>query len=103
MLNSVIEVVKTVARDEIMPRYLKVARQRKSDGSMFTEADIASQNALTAALVKIADYPVLGEEMPFELQKELWQAGGEVCGVSTPSMAHPISSTACPTLRFQWR
>lgn len=75
MLNSVIEAVKTVSRDEIMPRYLKVARQRKSDGSMFTEADIASQNALTAALVKIADHPVLGEEMPFELQKELWQTG----------------------------
>ncbi|BCB28685.1 phosphatase [Sulfurimicrobium lacus] len=75
MLNSVIEVVKTVAQVEIMPRYLKVARQRKSDGSMFTEADIASQNALVAALVKIADHPVLGEEMPFELQKELWQAG----------------------------
>ena len=75
MLNAVIEAVKTVAQAEIMPRYLKVARQRKSDGSMFTEADIASQNALTAALVKIADHPVLGEEMPFELQKELWQAG----------------------------
>lgn len=77
MLNLVIEAVKTVARDEIMPRYLKVARQRKGDGSMFTEADIASQNALVAALVKIANYPVLGEEMPFELQKELWQAGAE--------------------------
>lgn len=75
MLNAVIEAVKTVARDEIMPRYLKVARQRKSDGSMFTEADIASQNALTAALMEIADHPVLGEEMPFELQQELWLAG----------------------------
>lgn len=75
MLNAVIEVVKTVAQREIMPRYLKVARQRKSDGSMFTEADIAAQNALAVALVKIADHPVLGEEMPFELQKELWQAG----------------------------
>ena len=75
MLNAVIAAVKTVAQREIMPRYLKVARQRKSDGSMFTEADIAAQNALAAALVKIADHPVLGEEMPFELQKELWQAG----------------------------
>ncbi len=75
MLNAVIEAVKTVARLEVMPRYLKVARQRKSDGSMFTEADIASQNALTSALTKIADLPVLGEEMPFELQQELWRAG----------------------------
>lgn len=76
MLNQVIEAVKAVAQTEIMPRYLKVARQRKSDGSMFTEADIASQNALVEALAKIADHPVLGEEMPFEQQKELWHAGG---------------------------
>lgn len=75
MLNAVIEAVKTVSREEIMPRYLKVARQRKSDGSMFTEADLAAQNALVSALTAIAGHPVLGEEMPFALQKELWQAG----------------------------
>lgn len=67
--------VKEVAQGEVMPRYLKVARQRKSDGSMFTEADIACQAALTTALVLIADCPVLGEEMPFELQQELWRSG----------------------------
>lgn len=77
MLNAVIAAVKTVARDEIMPRYLKVARQRKSDGSMFTEADIASQNALTAALTAIAGHPVLGEEMTCEQQQALWFAGGD--------------------------
>lgn len=77
MLNQVLEAVKTVAHREIMPRYLKVARQRKSDGSMFTEADLASQNALTEALGSIADFPVLGEEMPFEQQQALWQAGKE--------------------------
>lgn len=75
MLSQVIAAVKTVAQREIMPRYLKVARQRKSDGSMFTEADIASQNALTTALARIVDHPVLGEEMPFEEQQELWRAG----------------------------
>jgi myo-inositol-1(or 4)-monophosphatase len=75
MLNSVIEAVKTVAQREIMPRYLKVARQRKHDGSMFTEADIASQDALSSALVGIASLPVLGEEMPFERQQQLWMDG----------------------------
>jgi len=77
MLQAVIEVVKKVAQQEIMPRYLKVAHQRKTDGSIFTEADIAAQNALVSALQQIHDYPVLGEEMPAERQEALWRAGEE--------------------------
>lgn len=75
MLDAVMQAVKSVAAREIMPRYLKVARQRKSDGSMFTEADLASQTALAAALTGILDCPVLGEEMPGDRQRELWQEG----------------------------
>ncbi|MDD5329629.1 MAG: inositol monophosphatase family protein [Sulfuricella sp.] len=75
MLTAVIEAVKTVARQEIMPRYLKVAHQRKTDGSVFTEADIAAQTALIAALRKICDCPVLGEEMAPEQQEALWREG----------------------------
>jgi len=77
MLQAVIEVVKKVAQQEIMPRYLKVAHQRKTDGSIFTEADIAAQNALVSALQQIHDCPVLGEEMPAERQEALWRAGEE--------------------------
>ncbi len=76
-LQRVIDVVKAVAQTEIMPRYLKVARQHKADGSLCTEADIASQAALTQGLQKILPYPVLGEEMPFEKQKAQWLAGTE--------------------------
>ncbi len=43
MLDAVIAAVKAVAQQEILPRYLKVARQRKADGSLFTEADLATQ------------------------------------------------------------
>jgi myo-inositol-1(or 4)-monophosphatase len=75
MLTAVIEAVKTVARQEIMPRYLKVAHQRKTDGSVFTEADIAAQTALIAALRGICDCPVLGEEMALEQQEALWREG----------------------------
>ena len=75
MLRALVKVVKSVAHREVMPRYLKVAHQHKSDGSLCTEADIAAQNALTSALKQIADYPVLGEEMPSEMQKACWQAG----------------------------
>ena len=40
MLDAVIAVVKEVAQQEVMPRYLQVTRQRKLDGSLFTEADL---------------------------------------------------------------
>jgi Archaeal fructose-1,6-bisphosphatase and related enzymes of inositol monophosphatase family len=77
MLNQVIALVRQVARDEVMPRYLKVAHSHKTDGSMCTEADVACQHALTAGLREIAPYPVLGEEMTEEEQIALWAAGTE--------------------------
>jgi myo-inositol-1(or 4)-monophosphatase len=55
VLEKVITVVKEVAQQVIMPRYLQVDRQLKSDGSFFTEADVAAQNALLHELQKI--YP----------------------------------------------
>lgn len=75
MLKAVVAAVKLVAAEEIMPRYLKVAHQRKSDGSLCTEADTASQQALTKKLQAILNVPVLGEEMSSGEQLALWQAG----------------------------
>jgi myo-inositol-1(or 4)-monophosphatase len=72
MLNQLIQAVKTVARDEVMPCYQKVAHQRKSDGSIFTQADLATQVALNISLKKILDCPVLGEEMTDAEQKQIW-------------------------------
>ncbi len=72
MLNQLIQAVKTVAHDEVMPCYLKVAHQRKSDGSIFTQADLAAQTALNISLKKIVDCPVLGEEMTEAEQKQIW-------------------------------
>jgi myo-inositol-1(or 4)-monophosphatase len=73
MLNQLIQAVKTVARDEVMPCYLKVAHERKSDGSIFTQADLATQVALNISLKKILDCPVLGEEMTEAEQKQIWR------------------------------
>jgi len=73
--ESVIDAVKRVAADEVMPRYLKVAHQRKADGSLFTEADLAAQAALTRRLQSIYPGPVMGEEMTREEQVELWLKG----------------------------
>src|SRR5574337_806722 len=67
--------VRELAREEILPRYLKTARRRKADGSLFTEADMESQRRLVAALPKLMPGPVLGSEMTAAAQAELWQNG----------------------------
>lgn len=75
ILEQVIAAARAVGRDEVMPRYLKVAHARKDDGSLFTEADLAAQRALETRLKAIVDCPVLGEEMTDAEQSSLWQAG----------------------------
>jgi len=75
LLKAVIAAVKLVTAEEIMPRYLKVAHQHKSDGSLCTEADIATQSALTKKLQAILNVPVLGEEMTEAEQCSQWDAG----------------------------
>jgi myo-inositol-1(or 4)-monophosphatase len=75
LLPRLIEAVKRVAHQEVMPRYLNVARHRKSDGSLFTQADLAAQEALVRELRTLADCPFLGEEMGDAQQKALWEAG----------------------------
>lgn len=77
MLLSVLSTIKTVAQTEIMPRYLKVARLKKDDGSVFTEADVASQAALVEGLRAVHDCPVLGEEMSVVEQEYLWKQAGQ--------------------------
>jgi len=69
--QQVIEGVKRVAADEIMPRYRSVVATRKDDGSLVTEADFASQRALVRSLTKIEALPVMGEEMAREAQQEI--------------------------------
>lgn len=75
MLNAVIAAVKAVAQQEVLPRYLRVARQRKVDGSVITEADLATQEALSRELRKIYPGTVVGEEMPEQEQVNQWLAG----------------------------
>jgi myo-inositol-1(or 4)-monophosphatase len=70
---ATLDAVKRVAQLEIMPRYLKVAHERKSDGSLCTQADIAAQTYLTRELKRIAECPVLGEEMRADEQEAVWE------------------------------
>jgi myo-inositol-1(or 4)-monophosphatase len=75
MLKAVTAAVRLVAAEEIMPRYMKVAHQHKSDGSLCTDADTAAQEALTRKLQGILNVPVIGEEMGEAEQIESWACG----------------------------
>ncbi len=75
MLERVADAVRQVAAEEIMPRFQRVRHERKSDGSLLTEADLVAQSALVEALRRIHDVPVMGEEMSAERQGELWIDG----------------------------
>jgi myo-inositol-1(or 4)-monophosphatase len=72
LLKALVEIVKSVARAEVMPRYLGVARHRKSDGSLFTQADLAAQSALLRELHHLRPAPALAEEMSSNDQEALW-------------------------------
>lgn len=75
MLKAIAAAMKLVAEKEIMPRYMRVAHQLKYDGSLCTEADIASQQALISRLQAIHNVPVLGEEMDVDYQQKIWGNG----------------------------
>ena len=75
MLDKVIELARGVGDNVVMPHYLKVARQRKHDGTALTEADLAAQAALEVGLKAILDCPVVGEEMSAERQRQNWESG----------------------------
>jgi myo-inositol-1(or 4)-monophosphatase len=77
LLDQVIAACRDIGREEVMPRYLKVAHERKVDGSLLTEADVAAQNALFKRLRAIAPYPMLGEEMTDAEQRDVWALGDE--------------------------
>jgi myo-inositol-1(or 4)-monophosphatase len=77
VLEDVVAAVKSVAQQEILPRYLRVARQRKADGSLFTEADIVTQEVLSRELRVICPGPVVAEEMTEQEQKDRWDVGDE--------------------------
>lgn len=70
------QVVREVAAQVIMPRYLKVLREHKADGSIFTEVDIAAQRALAFRLQMLRPQAVLGEEELSEAeQHRMWAEG----------------------------
>lgn len=82
---AVTQVVREVAAQVVMPRYLRVVREHKGDGTIFTEVDIAAQRALAERLQRLRERPMLGEEEMGEAeQRRLWDEGGEGLWVVDP-------------------
>ncbi|MGE8355678.1 MAG: inositol monophosphatase family protein [Microvirgula sp.] len=76
-VDQVIHLLREIAQTEVMPRFLRVSATRKHDGTPFTEADLATQDALARALPDIIPAPVLGEEMSPCEQAALWDKAGD--------------------------
>ena len=82
-LDAIVALVRDVSALELMRRFRHVQAERKHDGSLVTEADRAVDAALVAALPKLFDCPVLGEEMPGPEQRRIWREAGW-CGCVDP-------------------
>ncbi len=76
MLDACIALVREVAQREIIPRFLRVSHgQRKDDGSLCSEADLAAQHFLLGRLTEIRPCPIIGEEMTPAAQQAGWRNG----------------------------
>jgi len=70
------EIVMSAAREELLPRFARVKRGRKADGSVVTEADLVVQQRLAEALqTRWPDTVFLGEEMSAAEQDALLTTG----------------------------
>ena len=73
LAEPVMALLRVVAASELMPRFKRVTAEKKHDGTVVTEADRAVEAALAKALPDIFNCPVLGEEMPPDVQQKLWR------------------------------
>ena len=71
-LDTLVEVVKSTAARELLPRFTRIHQQLKADGSIVTEADHAMQQALQSALQsRWPHIAFLGEEMTAAQQEQI--------------------------------
>lgn len=71
-LDKLVEIVKTTAVRELLPRFTRTHQQIKADGSIVTEADHAMQQSLKSLLQSCwPRIAFLGEEMPATQQEQI--------------------------------
>jgi len=69
--DELADLIRAVARDELLPRFRHSRRSWKADGSIVTEADLAVQARMTDELQqRYPDIPLLGEEMEAGEQRD---------------------------------
>jgi myo-inositol-1(or 4)-monophosphatase len=77
-LSAIRELVRTAARELLLPHFAEVQRHIKMDGSVVTEVDHAMQDRLQRDLGKHwPDYDFLGEEMPARERMKLVELSGK--------------------------
>lgn len=75
---ELVELVRTAACEELLPRFTRVVQQHKADGSILTEADLAIDRHLRTELTR--RWPTIGflsEEMDRAEQERLLQTADE--------------------------
>ncbi|MGD2112646.1 MAG: inositol monophosphatase [Gammaproteobacteria bacterium] len=75
-LKALREIITSAGAAELLPRFARVERAHKADGSVLTEADLAVQARIAGQLQ--AGWPetvFLGEEMPADEQQALLESG----------------------------
>jgi len=77
MQDAAIVLVREVAQQEVIPRFLRVRHALKDDGSLFSEADLAAQHYLAERLPEIRKDPIIGEEMSRSEQLAGWESGDD--------------------------
>ena len=74
LLNKIEDLAIRVSNNFVLPNFSSVRAVHKSDGSLVTDIDIQAQVELSQQLVKLADFPVLGEEMTMLEQQAIIDA-----------------------------
>jgi len=78
-LSAIQEIVVPAARQELLPRFARVERHQKGDGSVLTAADLAMQARVARQLLQHwPDTVFLGEEMAAGEQVQLLASGQPV-------------------------
>ncbi|MDH5518878.1 MAG: inositol monophosphatase family protein, partial [Gammaproteobacteria bacterium] len=76
---ELLQTVKAAAKEELLPRFARVEREHKTDGSFVTEADYAVHNRLTEQLSSHwPEYALLSEEMSSSQQQQALSSGQPV-------------------------
>ena len=71
-LTTLKDIIIPAAQEELLPRFTRVERQHKRDGSVITEADLAMQSRIAGELqARWPDTVFLGEEMGADEQAGL--------------------------------